>query len=110
MVSSNSNDRPAQRVNVTDKHLGPLDRPSARVGAVLVGLAAAALLIFIERDRFLAAELPEVDPADAAFLACFEQEVATIERMQADGVVDESRATLFRSRAEARCRAQNPAP
>jgi hypothetical protein len=95
---------------VTEKHAGPLDRPSARVGAVLVGLAAAALLIYIERDRFLAAETPAKDPADAAFLACFEQETVVIEKMQMDGVVDESRASLFRSRAEARCRAQNPSP
>ena len=79
-----------------------------RCAALLVAVGAAGLLCYIERDRFLAVESAEADPAVAAFQACLGQEAAPIEKMLADGVIDEARATLFRSRAEARCRAQNP--
>ncbi len=79
-----------------------------RCAALLVAVGAAGLLLYIERDRFLGAEPVEADPAVAAYQACISQETAPIEKMLADGVIDEARATLFSSRAEARCRAQNP--
>jgi hypothetical protein len=79
-----------------------------RCAALLVAMGAAGLLLYIERDRFLAAEPAETDLAVAAFRACLDQETAPIEKMLADGMIDDDRATLFRSRAEARCRAQNP--
>lgn len=97
---------------MSDKPISFLDRPLARGAAILVGLAAAALLAYIERDRFMpggpSAEAP--GPGTAAFEACFEQETATINKMLEEGLIDEGRAALFTSRAEARCRTQNPAP
>ena len=109
-ASSNSNDPLSRRGGLSHKSGSLLDRPLARGGALLVGLAAAALLIHIERDRFFAAEAPAESPSDVAFLVCFEKEEAVIRQMQEDGLVDEGRATLFISRAEARCRALVPSP
>ena len=71
-----------------------------------MAVGAAGLLLYIERDRFLAAEPPDTDPALAALRACVGQETAPLDKMLADGLIDEDRAKLFRSRAEARCRAQ----
>ena len=101
MASSNSNDPLTRRGGLTDRPAGSLDRPLARGGALLVGL---------ERDRFISAEAPVESPGNADFVACLDQEAAVIKKMQEDGLVDEGRAALFISRAEARCRAQNPDP
>jgi len=80
----------------------------ARGAALLVALGAAGLLLYIERERFFGAEPAATNPALAALQACLRQETAPLDKMLSEGLLDEAQAALFRSRAEARCRAQNP--
>ena len=83
----------------------PLDRPAARVAALGVFAAMAALLAFIHRDDLAGAPAtPEDSPADSAYRACLAERHAAIDGMVAEGVVGEDRAALFKTRAEALCR------
>lgn len=74
-----------------------LDRPVARLLALLCFVLCLALLGYIHRDDLFAD-----DPA----ARCFAERADDIDRMRAEGVIDDARAALFRSRAEAYCRAQ----
>lgn len=79
-----------------------LDRPAARLLALLVVLLCLALLGYIHREDLLATGGAEDDP----FALCFADRADDIARMREEGVIDDDRAALFRSRAEAFCRAQ----
>lgn len=85
-----------------------LDRPLARLIALLVFLAAAASLAWLHRADLW----PEADRAmaDDPFAICFAERAADIDRMRAEGVIDDQRAALFRTRAEAMCRAEAGGP
>ena len=87
-----------------------LDGAAARFSALAVAMVAAAVLVYIERDRFLIAEEEPADPAQAAYEACYREGTQAVGTMLADGLIDEEKAGLFRLRAEARCRAQHPSP
>jgi hypothetical protein len=82
----------------------PLDRPAARVVALAVFAAMAALLAFIHRDDLAGAPGEAPSPAAAAYRACLAERHAAIDGMVAEGVVDEARAALFKTRAAALCR------
>ena len=104
--SNSSRDAPA---GTTQAGRSALDGWPARLVAVAVLVGAVALLAFYHREDLApAAEAPP--PEDAAFRHCLAKRQDDIEGMKADGLVDEARATLFTSRAEAYCRAQHPAP
>lgn len=81
-----------------------LDRPAARLVAVLVAVLALSLLGWIHRDDLLPQPPGVAGPADAAFLACFEPRAAQIARSLADRELREDQARLFTARAEAFCR------
>lgn len=83
-----------------------LDRPIARLGALGVFLAVVALLGYIHRDDIFPPLAPAADPNDPVAL-CLAERVPGIEAMLADGTIDENQAALFKSRAEALCRAQS---
>ncbi len=83
----------------------PLDRPLARLGALGVFFAVAALLGYVHRDDLFPAPAPAVDPNDPVAL-CLAERAPGIEAMRADGTIDERQAKLFMSRAEALCQAQ----
>ncbi|HEM46418.1 MAG TPA: hypothetical protein ENO23_05155 [Alphaproteobacteria bacterium] len=85
----------------------PLDRPAARLAAVAVALAAAALLAWIHRDDILPPDpaAAPASPEEAAFRACFEPRAADIAASLDRGELDAGQAELFRGRAEAFCRA-----
>jgi hypothetical protein len=83
----------------------PLDRPFARLGALGVFFAVAALLGYIHRDDLFPPPAPAVDPNDPVAL-CLAERAPGIEVMLADGTIDERQAALFMSRAEALCQAQ----
>ncbi len=86
-----------------------LDGKGARLGALAVLAAAAAFLVWYERETLFPPEVVEtVDPAEAAYRACRDGRFADIDGMRADGVIDENQEKLFKSRADAMCRAQNP--
>jgi len=82
-----------------------LDRPLARLGALGVFFAVAALLGYVHRDDLFPPSAPALDPNDPVAL-CLAERAPGIEAMRADGTIDERQAKLFMSRAEALCQAQ----
>jgi len=86
-----------------------LDRPSARVVAAVVCLGCVAALAWLERERFWPAA-PGDAAADDLFARCFAERAAQIDRMQMDGMIEPAQAELFKTRAEAMCRAETAGP
>lgn len=84
-----------------------LDSPLARLLAVGVAVASVALLLYINRADFLPAS-EVVSAEDNAYQACVNERHGQIDEMIRDGVVDDAQASLFKSRAEALCRATVP--
>lgn len=82
-----------------------LDRPAARVLALLVVVACAGALAYIHRDDLLPSDA-RVAAGDDPFARCFAERRGDIDTMLAEGVIDQQRAELFLSRAEAMCRAE----
>jgi hypothetical protein len=80
-----------------------LDRPIARVLAAVVCLGCVAALAYLERERWWQAA-PE--GTEGPFARCFAERAGQIERMLADGLIQPAQAELFRTRAEAMCRAE----
>jgi hypothetical protein len=79
-----------------------LDRPAARLLAVLCAAAALGVLGYIHRDDLF----PPEDlgaAADPAFAECYAPRAADADKMLREGVIDDSQATLFKGRAEAFC-------
>ena len=84
-----------------------LDRPIARLLALGVALACVATLAWLHRaDLYPAMATAEV--ADDPFARCLAQRSAQIDDMVSEGVVGPEQASLFKSRAEAMCRAERP--
>jgi hypothetical protein len=84
-----------------------LDRPAARVVAVLVAVLALAALGWINRHAFLPRRAPPpAAAADDPFRRCMAARGADIDRMVQEGSAKPDQAELFRSRAEAMCRAE----
>jgi hypothetical protein len=82
-----------------------LDRPVARLLALVVLLACVAGLAWLHRaDLFSARFAPAA--ADDPFALCFAGRAAEIDGMVREGLIDQERAVLFKTRAEAMCRAQ----
>jgi len=85
-----------------------LDGRPARAVALLVALLVLALLLWINRALFLPAPPPKPDAAagDEPFARCMTARSADIDRMVEEGTAKPDEAELFRSRAEAMCRAE----
>jgi hypothetical protein len=82
-----------------------LDRPVARLVALGVALLCVAILAWLHRaDLFPGRFAPET--ADDPFALCFAGRSAEIDGMLNEGLIDQSRADLFKTRAEAMCRAE----
>ena len=79
-----------------------LDRPAARVLAAAVCVACVAALAWLERDRVW----PTRTAGDDPFARCFAERAGQIDRMRTDGLIEEAQAELFKTRAEAMCRAE----
>ncbi|HXV30870.1 MAG TPA: hypothetical protein VD840_11110 [Sinorhizobium sp.] len=82
-----------------------LDGPAARIGAILAATLAAAALTFLHRDD-LFPSVRTLSPEEAAFAQCMSERVAGIEEMVRQKAITAEQEALFRSRAEALCRAQ----
>jgi hypothetical protein len=81
-----------------------LDRPIARVLALAVFLACVAALAWLHRaDLFAVGTTQE---ADDPLARCLAERSAEIDGMMDEGMIDQERAALFKSRAEAMCRAE----
>jgi hypothetical protein len=85
-----------------------LDRPVARLVALGVALLCIAILAWLHRADLFPRFAPEA--ADDPFARCFAERAAEIDGMLDEGVIDQARAELFKSRAEAMCRAETPNP
>jgi hypothetical protein len=81
-----------------------LDRPIARVLAAVVFVGCLAALAWLERGRLWHAA--DQSAADDPFARCFAERAAQIDRMGEQGVIDAAQAELFKTRAEAMCRAE----
>jgi hypothetical protein len=82
-----------------------LDRPAARVVALIVLLLCVASLAYLHRNDIFpkpesVAAAAEGDPA----APCIEERFADIEKMLTDGTIENAQADLFKQRAEAMCR------
>lgn len=87
------------------RHDSFLDRPVARVAALGVAVLCLAILAWLHRaDLYAVAFAPEA--AADPFAQCLAERTAEIDAMVSEGVVDQERADLFKSRAEAMCRAE----
>lgn len=80
-----------------------LDRPLARALAAVVFLGCVAALVYVEREHMWQAAADQ--SADDAFARCFAERAAEIDGMVAENVIEAGQAELFKSRAEAMCRA-----
>jgi hypothetical protein len=86
-----------------------LDRPIARVLAAVVFLGCVAALAYIERERLWQGTADQ-SAADDPFARCFAERAAEIDRMVAENAIDQAQADLFKTRAEAMCRATMEGP
>ena len=84
--------------------------PLGRALAFALFIGCVALLAWLERAAWLPASEEPASPAQTAFDRCFAERRADIARMQAEGLIDESRAQLFTERASAMCRAAGDVP
>ena len=80
-----------------------LDRPIARIAAVGIAAAAALTLVYIHRDDLFPPEAGSAGAATDPVMLCVAERSADIDAMVSDGTIDEARAALFKSRAEALC-------
>jgi hypothetical protein len=86
-----------------------LDRPAARLVALAVFLGCVAALAWLHRtDLFPAATMQQA--ASDPFARCFAERSAEIDGMMDEGLIDQTRAQLFKSRVEAMCRAETQNP
>ena len=81
-----------------------LDRPVARVLAGLVFLGCVAALVYLEREQVWQVAADQ-SAADDPFARCFAERAEEIDRMVAENMIQQDEAELFKSRAEAMCRA-----
>ena len=83
-----------------------LDRPAARVVALGVALLMAAALAWMHRDDLFPSPESAAPAANGPVARCFAERAADIDRMAEEGTITEAQASLFKSRAEALCEAQ----
>jgi hypothetical protein len=84
-----------------------LDGWMARVAALLLAVAVAALAVWVHRNELF--PKPKTEPEQTAadpFRGCLAARGGDIDRMLAEKTIDSARAELFRARAEAMCRAE----
>jgi len=84
-----------------------LDRPAARLAALGVFLCAALFLAWTHRGDLMPAQAEAARAADDPVALCLARRAGDIDRMRADGVIDDGQAALFKTRAEALCVAQH---
>jgi hypothetical protein len=86
--------------------VSPLDRWPARVAALLIAAGALATLLHIHRNELFPSDAPAAGGAPDPFSECMAQRGGDIDRLLQEGTIQKPQADLFRSRAEALCRAE----
>ena len=104
----------------TVTHRSFADTAAARLLALLIAVAIAALFVFKWSDdveRLYAGSEPgipiieqqvKVKPVNADLKNCLDQRVGDVDKMKSEGVINDAQYTSFRQRAEELCRAQHP--
>ncbi len=87
----------------------PLDTIAARIVALAVAATMAGLLAIIHWDRLFPPPLPAGIAAGDPAAACIAQRHAEIDTRLREGVFQPAQAALFKTRAEAMCRAETGA-
>jgi hypothetical protein len=88
---------------------GFLDSAAARVLALVVAMAAAAVIAFYHRADFLPKPVPAGDSGlNPQFVACRDERVGQVDRMRSDGVIGDAQVEIFKERAVAFCAARFP--
>ena len=82
-----------------------LDGLAARGVAFIVLLLVAAGIVWLNRESLFPPEQAAAT-ADDPVARCLAERAMGIDEMLAQGTIDESQASLFKSRAEALCQAQ----
>jgi hypothetical protein len=82
-----------------------LDRPLARILALGVFLGCLGALAWLHRADLWPGEASQA-ATDDPFARCVAGRAAEINRMLAEGMIQEAQALLFKTRAEAMCRAE----
>ena len=82
-----------------------LDRPAARLVALGVVVLVVVVLGYIHWEDVFPGEDARAAADDPA-APCIAQRTADIEAMRAEGTISTEQAELFKTRAEALCRAQ----
>lgn len=81
----------------------PAKRAAERLAALCVVLSVLAAIFWVHRDDLFP---PEVVLADDPAAPCIAARHAGIDKMAAESGLDEAKAALFKTRAEALCRDQ----
>jgi len=84
-----------------------LDRPAARLCAVVVFLLAAGALAYLHRHDWRGRAAPATAEAEDPIAACMRDRIAVIDGQLRDGVLKPEQAALFRARVDALCQAQH---
>jgi len=84
-----------------------LDRPVARLCAIVVFVLCGAALVYIHRNDLWPGPKVEVGGGDDAITLCMRDRLAVIDGQLRDGVLKPEQADLFRTRVDALCQAQN---
>ena len=79
-----------------------------RLVAILVIVAGLAALGYIHRDDLFPREQEAAAALNPEFVKCRDERVGHVEKMLADGVIDETRHAQFKERAISFCAAQFP--
>lgn len=84
-----------------------LDRPVARLCAILVFVLCGAALVYIHRNDLWPAPKVEAGGGNDPIALCMRDRLAVIDGQLRDGVLKPEQAALFRTRVDALCQAQN---
>jgi len=80
-----------------------VDGPGARVAAMLVILVCGAALAYLHREALFASGGKPIVTGNPRLAACLAERLGAVDRMQAEGIVNEAQYADFRARAEAFC-------
>lgn len=85
-----------------------LDGRGARLVALVVLLASAALIAYHHRADLLPAAPVAEAGLNPEFVACRDERVGQVEKMRSDGIIGDAQFETFRDRALAFCTDQFP--
>lgn len=83
-----------------------LDGPLPRLLALLLILACVAALAYLHREALFPGEEAPLTAGNPALAACLAERIGAVDRMRAEGIVNEAQYGAFRARAEAFCQQQ----